>query len=68
MVCTNASYADMSYEPKDYEAAKRSLRGRMLPGLVILIILAICIFLMFERKNAPTRPPGVQQAPAAAQK
>lgn len=59
----------MNYEPKDYETAKRSLRGKMIPGVVILIILAICIFLMFERKNAPTGPPGAQQqAPPAAQK
>ena len=57
----------MSYQPKDYEAAKRSLRGKMLPGVVILIILAICIFLLFEQKNAP-RPPGAQQTPAAAPK
>jgi hypothetical protein len=46
----------MTYEPKDYEAAKRSLRRKMLPGIVILIILAICIFLLVERKNAPVRP------------
>ena len=58
----------MSYQPKDYQAAKRSLRGKMLPGVVILIILAICIFLLFERKNAPTAVPGAQQPPPAAQK
>jgi hypothetical protein len=59
----------MNYEPKDYEAAKQSLRRKMLPGVVIFIILAICLFLMFERKNAPTPPVGAQQqTPAATQK
>jgi hypothetical protein len=57
----------MNYEPKDYETAKQSLRRKMLPGVVILIILAICIFLMFERKNAP-RPPGTQQPAGATRK
>lgn len=54
----------MTYQPKDYEMAKRSLRGKMLPGIVILIILAICIFLLLEQKNAPVRPPA---APSPAQ-
>ena len=54
----------MAYEPKDYETAKRSLQGKLLPGLVILIIIAICIFLMIERKNAPA-PPASKATPAA---
>jgi hypothetical protein len=44
----------------DYETAKRSLRRKLLPGIVILVILAICIFLLLERNNAPLRPPGKQ--------
>jgi NADH:ubiquinone oxidoreductase subunit 6 (subunit J) len=47
----------MMHQPKDYESAKRSLRRKMLPGIVILIILAICIFLLIQRKNAPVRSP-----------
>jgi hypothetical protein len=44
----------------DYETAKRSLRRKLLPGIVILVILAICIFLLLERNNAPLRSPGKQ--------
>jgi hypothetical protein len=54
----------MAHEQNDYETAKRSLQKKLLPGLIILIILAICIFLMIERKNAPV-PPNSRQAPAA---
>jgi hypothetical protein len=53
----------MTHQPKDYETAKQSLRRKMLPGLVILIILAICIVLLVERKNAPVGPPA---APSSA--
>jgi hypothetical protein len=55
----------MMYQPSDYEAAKRALRRRLLPGVVILVILAICIFLMVERKNAPV-PPGAKTPPPTA--
>jgi NADH:ubiquinone oxidoreductase subunit 6 (subunit J) len=48
----------MTYQPNAYETAKRSLRRKMLPGIVILIILALCILLLIQRKNAPVRPPG----------
>jgi hypothetical protein len=50
----------LSYQPVDYESAKRSLRRKLLPGVVIFLILAICIFLLMERKNAPVRPAGTQ--------
>jgi hypothetical protein len=45
----------MSYQPSDYESAKKSLRRKLIPGVVILLILAICIFLMMQRGNAPVR-------------
>jgi NADH:ubiquinone oxidoreductase subunit 6 (subunit J) len=54
----------MAHQPKDYETAKRSLRHKMVPGVVILIILAICIFLMIVRKDAPV-PPTSTRPPAA---
>jgi hypothetical protein len=46
----------MANYPSDYETARRSLRRKLIPGIVILLILAICLLLMFERKNAPVRP------------
>lgn len=50
----------MTNHPTDYETARKSLRRKLLPGIVILIILAICIFLMLERQNAPVRKPETQ--------
>jgi len=55
----------MANYPTDYETAKRSLRRKMFPGVVILIILALCIFLLIERKNAPVRAPA-KQPPAGS--
>ena len=56
----------MTNQTPDYETAKRSLRRKLFPGIVILVILAICIILMLERKNAPVRPGTPQAAPATA--
>jgi hypothetical protein len=53
----------MAHQPKDYKAAKQSLQRKLIPGVVILIILAICIFLLIARQNAPA-PPSTQ-SPAA---
>lgn len=55
----------MANYPSDYETARRSLRRKLIPGVVILVILAICIFLMVERQNAPVRPPATQAQPAS---
>lgn len=42
----------MSYEPKDYETARRSLTRKLLPGIIILIIIVICVLLMIFRPPA----------------
>ncbi len=55
----------MTYQPADYETARRSLRRKLLPGIVILLILAICVFLLIERKNAPA-PPAAHTPPNGA--
>ena len=54
----------MTFQSSDYETAKKSLRRKLLPGLVILLILVICIFLLLARKNAPA-PPSSTQTQAA---
>jgi NADH:ubiquinone oxidoreductase subunit 6 (subunit J) len=51
----------MTYQSKDYESAKRSLTRKLLPGIVILVILAICILLMMARNNAPVPPAQTQK-------